>query len=76
MNQHVKIPFLPPLRGAKEYTLVLDLDETLVHYYEEKNTVLIRPYAAQFLQEMAQFYEVVIFTAGTKDYADWALAHL
>jgi len=25
---------------------------------------------------MAQHYEVVIFTAGTKDYADWALAHL
>ena len=25
---------------------------------------------------MAQFYEVVIFTAGTKDYADWALSHL
>ena len=25
---------------------------------------------------MAEYYEVVIFTAGTKDYADWALAHL
>ena len=31
MNQHVKVPFLPPLQGTKEYTLVLDLDETLVH---------------------------------------------
>ena len=64
---------MPPLRGSKEYTLVLDLDETLVHYYEEKNMVLIRPYASEFLQRMAAFYEVVIFTAGTKDYADWAL---
>ena len=25
---------------------------------------------------MAQQYEIVIFTAGTKDYADWALEHL
>ena len=25
---------------------------------------------------MARLYEVVIFTAGTKDYADWALEHL
>ena len=64
------------MRANKEYTLVLDLDETLVHYYEEENTVLIRPFASQFLQQMHQFYEVVIFTAGTKDYADWALMHL
>ena len=76
MNQHIKAPFLPPMNMNKEYTLVLDLDETLVHYFEEKNTVLLRPFASQFLQQMAQFYEVVIFTAGTKDYADWALAHL
>ena len=76
MNLNVKVPFLPPLNSNKQYTLVLDLDETLVHYYEEKNTVLIRPYASTFLQQMAQYYEIVIFTAGTKDYADWALAHL
>ena len=25
---------------------------------------------------MARYYEIVIFTAGTKDYADWALEHL
>lgn len=78
MNQLIQAPFLPPLsvNSNKTYTLVLDLDETLVHYYEEKNTVLLRPYSSQFLQQMAQFYEIVIFTAGTKDYADWALAHL
>ena len=46
MNSNVRVPYLPPLTSNKSYTLVLDLDETLVHYYEEKNTVLIRPYAA------------------------------
>jgi len=70
------VPFLPPPTGTREYTLVLDLDETLVHYFEERNTVLIRPFASQFLQQMSALYEIVIFTAGTKDYADWALEHL
>ena len=26
------IPFLPPISRNREYTLVLDLDETLIHY--------------------------------------------
>jgi len=30
-----KAPFLPKPKGNKKYTLVLDLDETLVHYNEE-----------------------------------------
>lgn len=75
-NPEIKAPFLPKLKGQKKYTLVLDLDETLVHYNEEQNCVLVRPFAVKFLQQMAQHYEVVIFTAGTKDYADWALEHL
>ena len=76
LNSDIKAPFLPQLKGMKRYTLVLGLDETLVHYNEDLNTVLVRPYACQFLQQMAHFYEVVIFTAGTKDYADWALERL
>jgi len=34
---------------------------------------LIRPYVTNFLEEMKEFYEVVVFTAATKDYADWIL---
>lgn len=37
LNADIKAPFLPKLKGPKRYTLVLDLDETLVHYNEDQN---------------------------------------
>jgi len=41
----VKSPYLPENKTGKKYTLVLDLDETLVHYYEinGKGKYNIRP---------------------------------
>ena len=75
----VKPPFLPPLDTKKYmYTLVLDLDETLVHYIEEENRayVQVRPYADYFLTEMGKHFEIVIFTAAAEDYADIVLNEL
>ena len=42
----VKAPYLPDDDNRKPYTLVLDLDETLVHYYEinGKGKYNVRPY--------------------------------
>ena len=75
----VKPPFLPPLDTKKYlYTLVVDLDETLVHYIEEENRayVQVRPYADYFLTEMGKYFEIVIFTAAAEDYADIVLNEL
>ena len=55
---------------------MLDLDETLVHYDDEKEDLYIRPGCERFLQTLAKYYEIVVFTAGMQDYADWALMHL
>lgn len=30
-------PFLPPIRADRHYTLILDLDETLIHYVEPED---------------------------------------
>ena len=75
----VKPPFLgPPADPKKIFTLVVDLDETLVHYVEEENRayVQVRPYADYFLTEMGKYFEIVIFTAAAEDYADIVLNEL
>jgi CTD small phosphatase-like protein 2 len=68
-------PFLPPLQGPnkdKVYTLVLDLDETLIHNveYGQESFFLVRPGCEDFIKEMAKYYEIVIFTAALQEYAD------
>ena len=68
-------PYLNKLPSGQEnstYTLVLDLDETLVHFFYTPSggMFLIRPFCMKFLEEMAEKFEIVIFTAALKNYAD------
>jgi CTD small phosphatase-like protein 2 len=63
------------------YTLVLDLDETLVHFQapdqensgDDEGFYMIRPGCNRFLRELSRYYELVVFTAAMPDYADWIL---
>lgn len=59
-------PYLPALPEGIEYTLVLDLDETLIHYKDDEDYYLVRPGVAKFLQELSTSYEIVLFTASVK----------
>lgn len=56
---------MPPIKPELEYTLVLDLDETLIHYNDE-GFYLIRPGVPTLLSELSKYYELVIFTAARK----------
>lgn len=55
------------------YTLVLDLDETLVHFIESRNCsnfFIMRPFCHLFLKNLSKLFEVVVYTSSEKEYAD------
>ena len=62
-------------KSSKNFSLVLDLDETLVHFKEklsnEGNGILcIRPGIPEFFEKVGKYYELIIFTTATQEYAD------
>ena len=67
-------PYFEPKKkdDHREYCLVLDLDETLVHYIEDENEayVKVRMGTENFIKTLSQYCEIAIFTASTKYYAD------
>jgi Dullard-like phosphatase family protein len=71
-------PFLPPIDSKYKYTLVLDMDETLIHFFftHINGMFFVRPFCFDFLNELNELYEIITFTAGTKDYADNILNQL
>ena len=61
--------------SVRPYTLVLDLDETIIHFKINEHNgnegiLQVRPGIQEFLSTLGQYYEIVIFTAATQDYAD------
>ena len=70
----IQVPYLKN-KCPKKFSLVLDLDETLISFKlepneENKGTIRFRPFLDSFLQKVREKYEIIVFTSGTQDYAD------
>ena len=74
-EKEINPPFLPKKEPKYKYSLILDLDETIVHYIKYKNSeyVQVRPYLDDFIKELSDYYEIIIFTASYQNYADLAI---
>ena len=67
-------PFLK-IKKSKKYYLVFDIDETLFHFKiseedEEQGVLKIRPGVFQLIEEIRQYYQIILFSEADKDYVD------
>ena len=68
----VKIPYITK-KNNKKYSLVLDLDETLIHFkvnhkQNDEGVLKLRPGVFTFLEKVKEFYEIILFTEASEAY--------
>ena len=73
-NKNLIVPYIQT-KNIKKYSLVLDLEETLLHFNMNitnncQGVVDIRPGAIKFLDSISEYYELIVFNEGEKRYTD------
>ena len=66
----VRPPFILSKR-KKKFTLILSLDETLIHLQQinyNQCSLKLRPYLIEFLESVKPYYELILFTTKSKYY--------
>ena len=72
---------MPEIKDNKEYSLILDLDDTIIYSQRNfnfknilsninKKIIIFRPYLLEFLQEMKPLFELILFSSNTPDNVD------
>ena len=68
-GEKIKNNISPPyikFRNSKKYFLIIDLDETLFHFKlteedEDQGVLKIRPGVYQLIQEIKNYYEIILY---------------
>ena len=73
-NKNLIVPYIQT-KNIKKYSLVLDLEETLLHFNmnitnNNQGVVDIRPGAIKFLDSISEYYELIVFNEGEQRYTD------
>ncbi len=73
-NSNLEIPYLnEKLSKDKKFTLILNLDDTLINMKYDKlgrGILKLRPNLFFFLNEVNKIFEIIIFTIENKEYVD------
>ena len=72
LKEEKKKLILLEINKSKKYSWIIELDQTLVHYYEERNNyfVKVRYETEDFPKIMSEFCEIVIVSTISKEYTD------
>ena len=59
-NKNISQYYLPPIKQNYKYSLLINLDETLI--YNDNGKIILRPNLYNFLEMVKELYEIIIFS--------------
>ena len=70
----INLPYIRR-KNFKKYSLVLDLDETLIHFkvnheQNDEGVLKLRPGVFTFLEKLREYYEIILFTEASEAYTE------
>ena len=73
INEETKFTkyYLAPIKQGFKYTLIINLDETLI--YNDNNKIILRPNLFNFLSKVKEIYEIIAFSFYSNSIIDKAL---